>query len=132
MGEPHTLHCGKCFLCRRGHIQNCLGERSPGWGIDGAFTKYLKYPTNLLHRIPDTMSFEHAALVEPAANTVTDIVDRKAIEVGDFVVVLGRVRSACWRPRLPAWRGPGRSMMVGAPPDEALRLATARELGSTT
>jgi len=87
VGEPHTLACGECYLCRRGHVQNCAEKRSPGWGIDGAFTKYLKYPPKLLHRIPDSMTFEQAAIVEPAANAVTDIIERKAIEAGDFVVV---------------------------------------------
>ena len=129
VGEPHTLHCGKCFLCRKGHIQNCLEKRSPGWGIDGAFTKFLKYPTNILHRIPDHMSFEQAALVEPAANTVTDIIDRQAIEVGDFVVVLGPGPIGLLAAQVAKVAGAREVMMVGAPADEELRLATARRLG---
>ena len=129
VGEPHTLHCGKCFLCRKGHIQNCLEKRSPGWGIDGAFTRYMKYPTNLLHRIPDHMSFEQGALVEPAANTVTDIIDRQAIEVGDFVVVLGPGPIGLLAAQVARVAGAREVMIVGAPADEELRLSTARRLG---
>ena len=129
VGEPHTLHCGKCYLCRRGHIQNCLEKRSPGWGIDGAFTKYLKYPTQLLHRIPDHLSYEQAALVEPAANTVTDIIDRKAIEVGDFVVVTGPGPIGLLAAQVARVAGAREVMIIGAPSDEELRLATARKLG---
>ena len=89
VGEPHTQACGHCYLCRTGNIQICPEKRSPGWGIDGAFTKYLKMPEHLLHRIPDWMSFEVAAVVEPTANTVHDVVERAKVEAGDFVVVLG-------------------------------------------
>ena len=129
VGEPHTLHCGQCFLCRRGHIQNCPEKRSPGWGIDGAFAKYLKYPAKLLHHIPDAMSFEQAALVEPAANTVTDILERQTLAVGDFVVVLGPGPIGLLAAQVAKAGGAKEVMIVGAPADEELRLSTARELG---
>jgi len=129
VGEPHTLHCGKCWLCRRGHVQNCPEKRSPGWGIDGAFAKYLKYPPKLLHRIPDSMSYEQAALVEPAANTVTDILERGTLEVGDFVVVLGPGPIGLLAAQVARAGGAREVMIVGAPADEELRLATARKLG---
>ena len=89
VGEPHTQACGHCYLCRTGNIQICALKRSPGWGIDGAFTKYLKMPERLLHRIPDSMSYDLAALVEPTANTVHDVVERARVAAGDFVLVLG-------------------------------------------
>jgi D-arabinose 1-dehydrogenase-like Zn-dependent alcohol dehydrogenase len=58
VGEPHTLACGKCWLCRTGNRQICPKKRSPGWGIDGCFAKYMRYPEpELLHRIPETLSF---------------------------------------------------------------------------
>ena len=129
VGEPHTLHCGTCYLCREGHIQNCAQKRSPGWGIDGAFTKYLKYPPKLLHHIPDGMTFEQAAIVEPAANTVTDIVERGAIEAGDFVVLFGPGPIGLLAAQVARIAGAQEVMIVGAPADEALRLSTARGLG---
>ena len=129
VGEPHTRHCGKCYLCRRGHVQNCAEKRSPGWGIDGAFTKYLKYDPKLLHRIPDAMTFEQAAIVEPAANTVTDIVERGAIEAGDFVVLLGPGPIGLLAAQVARAAGAREVLIVGAPADEDLRLSTARGLG---
>ncbi|HEY3415391.1 MAG TPA: alcohol dehydrogenase catalytic domain-containing protein, partial [Armatimonadota bacterium] len=74
VGEPHTQACGHCYLCRTGNVQICPTKRSPGWGINGAFTKYLKMPEKLLHRIPDSMGYDVAAIVEPTANTVHDVV----------------------------------------------------------
>jgi L-iditol 2-dehydrogenase len=129
VGEPHTQHCGECYLCRMGHIQNCPEKRSPGWGIDGAFTRYLKYPPKLLHRIPDSMTYEQAAVVEPTANVVTDIIVRDTIGVGDFVVVSGPGPIGLLAAQVAKAGGAREVMIVGAPADEKLRLATARKLG---
>jgi L-iditol 2-dehydrogenase len=83
----------------------------------------------LLHRIPEGITFEQAALVEPAANTVTDIVERGAIEAGDFAVVLGPGPIGLLAAQVAKAAGAGQVMIVGAPSDEELRLATARKLG---
>ena len=44
VAEPHTLACGRCELCRTANIQLCAAKRSPGWGIHGAFARYLAMP----------------------------------------------------------------------------------------
>ena len=54
-------------------------------------------PERLLHRIPDSMSYDVAALVEPTANTVHDVVERAKVMAGDFVVVLGPGPIGLWR-----------------------------------
>ncbi len=132
VGEPHTKACGHCYLCRTGNIQICPEKRSPGWGIDGAMTKYLVMPEHLLHRIPDRMSYETAAVVEPTANTVTDVIERGRIEAGDFVVVLGPGPIGLLAGLTARAAGARHVVMVGTPADEALRLPKARELGFET
>ncbi|RKY70236.1 MAG: hypothetical protein DRP97_04075 [Candidatus Latescibacterota bacterium] len=129
VGEPHTKACGKCYFCRTGNIQICPAKRSPGWGIDGAFTKYLKMPEKLLHRIPDHMSFEQAALVEPTANVVHDVLERGRVEAEDFVVVLGPGPIGLLAAMCAKAEGARKVMIVGTPGDEALRLKVAREVG---
>jgi L-iditol 2-dehydrogenase len=132
VGEPHTQACGHCYLCRTGNVQICPMKRSPGWGIDGAFTKYLKMPERLLHRIPDSMSYELAALVEPTANTVHDVIERAKVEAGDFVVVLGPGPIGLLAAMTARAGGARHIVVVGAPSDEAIRLKKARELGFET
>jgi len=132
VGEPHTRACGHCYLCRTGNIQICSQKRSPGWGIDGAFTKYLKMPERLLHRIPDSLSYEAAAVVEPAANAVTDVVERAQITAGDFVVVLGPGPIGLLAGLVARAAGARHVAILGTPADEALRLKKARELGFET
>ncbi len=90
VGEPHTLACGKCYLCRTGNPQICVSKRSPGWGIDGAFAEYMRWPEpNLLHRVPHKLRPEGAVLCEPLANVVSDVALNKVITLGDAVVVAG-------------------------------------------
>jgi len=132
VGEPHTRACGHCYLCRTGNIQICPLKRSPGWGIDGAFAKYLKMPERLLHRIPDSMSYDLAAVVEPTANAVHDVVERARIDAGDFVVVLGPGPIGLLAALTARAAGARHVVIVGTPADEALRLKKARELGFGT
>jgi len=129
VGEPHTQACGQCYLCRTGNIQICRMKRSPGWGIDGAFTRFLKMPEKLLHRIPDRMSFDAAAVVEPAANTVHDVIERAKVEAGDFAVVVGPGPIGLLAAMTARAGGARQVIVVGAPRDEEVRLAKARELG---
>ena len=129
VAEPHTKACGKCFFCRTGNIQICPAKRSPGWGIDGAFTQYLKMPEKLLHRIPDHVSFEEAALVEPTANVVHDVLERGRVEAEDFVVVLGPGPIGLLSAMCAKAEGARKVMIVGTPQDEELRLKVAHEVG---
>lgn len=129
VGEPHTQACGHCYLCRTGNVQICPMKRSPGWGIHGAFARYLKMPERLLHRIPDSMPYELAAVVEPTANTVHDVLERARVEANDFVVVLGPGPIGLLAGLTARAAGARHVMIVGTPSDEAIRLAKARQLG---
>ena len=54
----------------------------------GAFAEYLAIPQHILYRIPDNVSFEQAAMVEPAA-VAAHAVRLSGIRTGDSAVVLG-------------------------------------------
>jgi len=129
VGEPHTKACGQCYLCRTGNIQICPDKRSPGWGIDGAMTKYLCYPERLLHNIPDSMTFDQAALVEPTGNAVADVIERARIMPGDFAVVVGPGPIGLLAAMVARAAGARDVAIIGTPGDVALRMAKARELG---
>ena len=132
VGEPHTRHCGVCPLCRTGNIQICPEKRSPGWGIDGCMAPFLVMPEKLLHRIPDTMDDDTAALVEPTANAVHDVLERAGVTAGDFVVIIGPGPIGLMAGLTAKAAGARHVVVAGAPPDEGLRLDKARELGFET
>lgn len=127
--EPHTLACGSCWLCRQGHVQICADKRSPGWGIDGAFAKYLVMDAKLLHRLPDSVSFDAGALVEPTANTVHDVGERAKVEPEDFVVVLGPGPIGLLAAQVAKGAGAREVLIIGTPADAELRLPVAEKLG---
>ncbi len=132
VGEPHTRHCGVCYLCRTGNPQICPSKRSPGWGINGSFTKYLAMPEQLLHRIPESMDFDTAAVMEPTANAVHDVIERGQIIAGDFVVIIGPGPIGLLAGLTAKAAGARHIVMAGAPPDEGMRLEKAKELGFNT
>ena len=131
VAEPHTRACGQCYLCRTGHVEICPQKRSPGWGIDGAMTEYICYPEQLLHRIPDQMTWDQAAVVEPTANAVTDVLLRTGVVAGDYVVVQGPGPIGLLAALVARAAGAREVAIIGAPGDVELRLATARKLGFT-
>jgi threonine dehydrogenase-like Zn-dependent dehydrogenase len=95
-------------------------------------TSFINYPEKLLHRIPDHMTFEQAALVEPTANAVTDVIERAGITAGDFAVVIGPGAIGLLCAMVARAAGAREVVVTGTPGDEKLRLAKARELGFKT
>ncbi|MBE0478056.1 alcohol dehydrogenase catalytic domain-containing protein [Candidatus Aerophobetes bacterium] len=132
VAEPHTRACGVCWLCRSGNIHICPHKRSIGWGIDGAFAEYIKMPSHLLHKIPGNVSYEEAALCEPAAIALNCVLLTSRVKPGDFVVVEGTGAVGLLAAMAARAAGAGKIMITGVEQDEKVRLKVARELGFET
>ncbi len=109
-------------MCRSGNIQLCSSKRSPGWGIDGAFAKYLVMPEHLLHRIPDSMTYIEGAVVEPSANAVQDVLERAKVFANDTVVIYGPGPIGLLALMAARAAGAGYCIMVGTGVDKPMRL----------
>lgn len=129
VSELHTKRCGTCALCRSGDWHVCKSKRAPGWGIDGAFAEYVKMPAWLLHKIPNNVSFEEAAVTEPVAVAVNAVLERTKVEPGDFVAVLGCGPLGLIAAQLARAVGASTSLITGTERDEGSRLPAARKLG---
>jgi len=69
--------CGRCRQCRLGQYNLCPDmEFYATPPIDGAFAEYVVIQDYFAHAIPDSVSFESAALLEPLSVAITAI--RKA------------------------------------------------------
>ncbi len=80
--------CCDCPACSAGHGHICHNLKFLGIDTPGAFQSYWTVPAHTLHRLPDTLSLEHGALIEPLAVACHDV--RLAeVKPGDNVVVLG-------------------------------------------
>jgi L-iditol 2-dehydrogenase len=88
----------------------------------GAFAEYLAVPQHILYRIPDTVTFEQAAMVEPAA-VATHAVRLSGIQAGDSAVVFGSGMIGTFIVSL--LKASGATPVIAVDVDEAkLRMAT--------
>ncbi|MDR3643902.1 MAG: alcohol dehydrogenase catalytic domain-containing protein [Clostridia bacterium] len=62
---PHLV-CGECRACKTETYNFCEKLRCTGAEADGAHVEYISMPSKMVLPIPDTMSMEDAAMVEPA------------------------------------------------------------------
>ncbi len=88
-----TIYCGQCFYCRQGQINLCddrkvLGVSPAEYRQHGAFAEYVAVPEHILYRLPDNLSFQHAAMVEPVSIAV-HAVELTPISLDDTAVVVG-------------------------------------------
>ena len=65
-----------------------LGVSCTEFKRDGAFAQYVAIPQHILHRIPENVTYEQAALVEPVA-VALHAVNLSGIKLNDTAVVFG-------------------------------------------
>lgn len=70
VGVYPLVPCGKCKPCTSGHPEMCRDYDYVGSRRDGAFAEYVNVPVGNLTGIPDNVSFEEAAMLEPMAVAV--------------------------------------------------------------
>src|SRR4051794_32196200 len=102
-----AIPCLECELCLAGHHNLCPTVRFAGHGtMDGALRERLVWPDHLLHQLPDELSDDAGALLEP-------------LGVAIHAVGVGHVR-------------PGSDVLVvGAGPIGGLAIHVAREGGAS-
>lgn len=88
-----TVYCGKCFFCGMGQVNLCDDRRVLGVSCDeyrtnGAFAELVAVPQRILYRIPDSVSFEQAAMVEPLS-IAFHAIRRSEIALNRSAVVVG-------------------------------------------
>jgi L-iditol 2-dehydrogenase len=130
VSEVHGLVCEHCRFCLSGEKHVCPSKRALGWGIDGGFAEYVAVPAWLLHRIPEGVSYEEAALLEPMAVAVHGMLERAKVEPEDFVVVLGCGPLGLLALQLAKSEGASKVFVTGVNQDEKLRLRIAEKLGT--
>ena len=128
VAELHTKACGVCRLCKTGNSRICPEKRPIGSGTDGAFAEYIRVPAWLLHKIPENISYEEAALSEPTAICVNCILQETKVEPEDFIVILGPGPIGLLSAQVVKAAGSGKVMITGISSDANLRLKIARSL----
>ena len=126
-----TIYCGQCYYCLHGRINLCdnrrvLGVSCDDYVQDGAFAEYVAVPQQVLYRLPEGLSFEHAAVVE-ALSIAYHALKQSCVGLGDSVCVIGNGMIGVLITQLLPLAGC--RYVIAVDLDES-RLAIARRLGA--
>lgn len=88
-----TISCGNCRFCKQGAVNLCdrrevLGVSCGDYRRNGAFAEYVAVPAHIVYRLPDSLSFADAAMVE-AVSVALHAVGLTAPEAGSTALVVG-------------------------------------------
>lgn len=120
--------CRRCEFCKSGRYNVCpdvVFLAAPP--IDGAFCEYLAWPSDFLFRLPDGVSLDEGAMIEPLAVGLW-AAKRAGVEAGDAVAVLGAGPIGLLTLQSAIAEGATRAIVSDL---EAGRLELARDLGAT-
>ena len=101
-----------------------------GYGVHGAMAPYVRVPERCLHRIPDGLSFEKAALTEPCCVAYNATCMNLHIRPGDSVAIIGPGPIGLLCAMMAKLCGASPLIVIGIPSD-AKRLEVAKQLGAT-
>jgi threonine dehydrogenase-like Zn-dependent dehydrogenase len=133
--------CGVCPACEQGDFLCCpekinLGLDNNKWG--GGFSKYCLVPGEILkiHRhalweIPEDISYEEAAVLDPICNAYKAIAQQSSFLPGQDVVVFGTGPLGLFSVQIARIMGAVNIVMVGLEEDVKVRFGVAKELGAT-
>lgn len=85
--EPY-FYCGSCYACRNGMYNNCVSMNVLGVRMDGGMKEYISHPVAYLHKLPEDMPWELAAMIEPLSIAV-HANHRAKVRENEYVAVFG-------------------------------------------
>ena len=82
------IPCRECFVCREGQYEMCRNYDYLGSRRDGGFAEYAAVPVQNLMELPEAMTMEEAAMLEPASVSL-HAVRRLTLHRSDTVALFG-------------------------------------------
>ena len=119
-------YCNACKICKKGYVNLCENKSVLGVSQNGAFAEYCVSNYTGLHKIPDNVTYDQAAMTEPLA-CATYGVNNMSIQLGDFVVVIGAGVIGTMMVQLARSKGAGKIVFVGT---RDYRLEIGKESGA--
>lgn len=101
-----------------------------GYGVNGAMTRFVSVPARCLHRVPDQLPLELAALTEPCCVACSAVAAQVDILPGDRVLVIGPGPIGLLCGAIAYLRGA--EVAVAGLPRDAERLKIAEQFGCET
>lgn len=123
--------CGVCEVCRTGNPHICAEKRAYGTDSNGAMAEYAVFTATAVHRLPDAVSYEEAAVLEPLAVVNRGVVERGMVRPESTVVVLGPGSIGLLAVQVCRAAGCKEIIVAGTDRDLATRLPLGRTCGAT-
>ncbi len=120
------LTCGECANCRAGLPNICLNRRGIGMNVDGAYAETVRVPASLLYPLPEELTWEQGAMVEPLA-VALHAVNKTPLALGDTVAIIGAGPIGLLAVLAARLKGAGTVVVSDLSPH---RLELARQLGA--
>ncbi len=126
-----TVYCGECEYCRAGDMNLCdnrqvVGVSCGDYRRHGAFAEYVVVPERIVYRLPDSLRFSEAAMLE-AVSVALHAVHEAHLKGGETALVIGSGMIGLLT--LQAAHASGCSRVFIADIDPS-RLALARDMGA--
>lgn len=90
-----NIYCHKCFFCRTSRPELCEHLDAVGVTRDGGFAEYFTAPEEVVYHVPDNVSLEAAAVIEPisCAEHGVDLLDThpEEVQVDSYDIVVEAV-----------------------------------------
>ena len=122
--------CDKCRFCTSGKYWMCEVHNIFGFQrevADGGMADYMRIPpTARVHKIPESISLEDAAIIEPLACAI-HTVNRGGVELDDVVVIAGAGPLGLMMTQIAALKTPKKLVVIDLVPE---RLALAKQFGA--
>jgi len=129
VSETAAYICGTCRLCRTGQYNLCRERLGFGYGLDGAFARYVRVRQGLLHRRPPGVSWNALALTEPTCVAYNALVVQSDLRPGEPLAILGPGAIGLLCLQVARALGASPILITGTTVD-ARRLELARTLGA--
>jgi (R,R)-butanediol dehydrogenase/meso-butanediol dehydrogenase/diacetyl reductase len=81
-------YCGECYCCKKGHYNICVNQGFIGLLSEGCMAEYFVIPAYACYKLPETVSDEAGAMVEPLA-VALHAVHQGNVKLGDTVAIVG-------------------------------------------
>jgi L-iditol 2-dehydrogenase len=84
-----TGFCGKCYTCLSGNYYACPSNKNMGYETDGFMAEYAVIEAGIVFKLPDNISFEEGAQIEPACVAAYAVLEKVDLRPDDTVVIMG-------------------------------------------
>jgi 2-desacetyl-2-hydroxyethyl bacteriochlorophyllide A dehydrogenase len=122
--------CGTCLQCRRGWANLCDNMAAIGSSMrnfkNGAMCEYMILIEKQLYKIPDNMSYNEGAMLDPVSNALHVLI-RAQMEIGDTIAIIGTGVIGLLMVQIAKLIGAGKIIAIDA---SEWRLNMAKDFGA--